>query len=92
MLHTEPAAQVVQKPHKPGVFAPEKPPYYIYFELPLKPEQNYQKPGVQQPLQSSINSPDPLNWQDPSFVSWFFQPKPPKVIDEINGVCYDKST
>jgi hypothetical protein len=91
LFHTEPTTQA-QKPHKPGVYAPETPPYYIYFELPLKPEQNYQKPGVQQPSQSSINSPDPLNWKDPGFVSWFFQPKPPKVIDEINGVSYDKST
>lgn len=75
----------MQKPHKPGIFAPEKPPYYIYFEIPIKPEQTYHRPGVQQPVYDSINSVNPPDWKDPTFVSWFFQPKPPRVIDQING-------
>lgn len=79
----------VHRPHKPGVYAPEKPPYYIYFEIPLKPDQAYHKPGIQQPLPYDVNSISPPDWKDPTFVSWFFQPKPPRVVDQIDGKLID---
>lgn len=71
------------KPHKPGNYAPEKPPYWTFFGIPLKPEQGYHKPGIQRP-QQGINTLSDPNWKDPAFIQWFFQPKP-KEIEVFDG-------
>jgi hypothetical protein len=52
--------------HKPGVYSPNRPPYYIYFGIPLKPEPGFHKPGVVRP-QTGGTSP---NLQDSSFTQW----------------------
>ncbi|CRK98171.1 CLUMA_CG011537, isoform A [Clunio marinus] len=71
------------RPHKPGNYAPEKPPYWIYFGIPMKPEQGYHRPGVQRP-QEGINTIADPDWKDPVFTQWFFQSKPKdiKAFDE----------
>jgi len=73
------------RPHKPGNYQPEQPSYYqwTYFGVPLKPEQNYHRPGVQQP-QVGINSLSDPDWKDPAFFQWFFQPKP-KELEPFDG-------
>lgn len=71
------------QPHKPGVTAPNKPPYFIYFDIPLQTSQGYHKPGVQRP-QVGINAINEPNWKDPAFFQWFFQSKP-KAIETFDG-------
>jgi hypothetical protein len=71
------------RPHKPGNYAPEKPPYWTYFGIPMKPEQGFHKPGVQRP-QEGINALSDPDWKDPAFIQWFFQPRP-KEIESFDG-------
>ncbi|CAG9808325.1 unnamed protein product [Chironomus riparius] len=71
------------RPHKPGVHAPERPPYYTYFNLPLKPEQSYHRPGIQQQAHAGITTINQPDWKNPEFFTWFFQKKP-KDDDEVD--------
>lgn len=67
----------------PGVYAPEKPIYFTYFNYNMKPEQNYyHKPGLQQ--QTGITTIAEPDWKDKDFLNWFFQSKP-KEIESFDG-------
>ena len=75
---------VTPKPHKPGYYSPERPPYWMFFGI-QKPNQNYKPGGVQRPQQ---DMPDKINeptWEDPAFVHWFFQGKP-KELGPFDGL------
>jgi len=73
------------RPHKPGVHAPERPPYYVYFNLPIKPDQSYHRPGVQQQVHTGISTINQPDWKNPEFFTWFFQKKP-NDDDEVDGM------
>ncbi|CAO1415431.1 unnamed protein product [Diamesa serratosioi] len=75
---TKPPRWITPKPHKPGYYSPDRPPYWMFFGM-QKPNENNKPGGVQRPQQ---NVPDKIKeptWQDPAFVQWFFQGKPKEL-------------
>ncbi|CAO1403428.1 unnamed protein product [Diamesa tonsa] len=69
---------VTAKPHKPGHYSPDRPPYWMYFGI-QKPNQDNKTEGVHRPQQATPDKINEPTWEDPAFVQWFFQGKPKDV-------------